>query len=55
MGGQQLVCPSCARAHPPEERFCADCGMPLVHAGGPQLPMAEPARDERPPRADLDG
>jgi hypothetical protein len=28
-----LVCPSCARSYPPEERFCADCGMPLVHAG----------------------
>lgn len=35
MGGDQraahaLVCPSCARHHPVEERFCSRCGMPLV-------------------------
>src|SRR3954447_3515620 len=28
-----LVCPSCATTHPPSERFCATCGMPLVFAG----------------------
>jgi hypothetical protein len=28
---EELVCPSCARAYPPSERFCAACGMPLVH------------------------
>jgi hypothetical protein len=28
-----LVCPSCATPHPLEERFCRDCGMPLVYAG----------------------
>jgi hypothetical protein len=28
-----LVCPSCARAHGDDERFCSDCGLPLVHAG----------------------
>ena len=33
---EQLVCPSCARVHPPHERFCADCGMPLVHAAREQ-------------------
>src|SRR5665213_3473146 len=27
-----LVCPGCAREHPSSERFCAACGMPLVHA-----------------------
>jgi Putative prokaryotic signal transducing protein/zinc-ribbon domain len=27
----RLVCPSCGRSHPPSERFCAACGMPLVH------------------------
>jgi hypothetical protein len=37
-----LVCPSCGREHAPDERFCRDCGMPLV-AGGEE----EPARDER--------
>jgi Putative prokaryotic signal transducing protein len=26
-----LVCPSCAREHPSNERFCKACGMPLVH------------------------
>jgi hypothetical protein len=28
-----LVCPSCGREHAASERFCASCGMPLVHAG----------------------
>jgi hypothetical protein len=30
-----LVCPSCAIPHPLEDRFCRDCGMPLVYAGVP--------------------
>jgi hypothetical protein len=30
-----LVCPACGREHPPEERFCVACGMPLVAEGGP--------------------
>ena len=29
-----LACPSCARRHGADERFCGNCGMPLVHAGG---------------------
>jgi hypothetical protein len=32
----------------PSERFCSDCGMPLVHAGGEH---DEPARDEAHERA----
>jgi hypothetical protein len=37
-----LACPRCAREHGPEERFCRDCGMPLVHAGGePAEPLSE--------------
>jgi len=28
-----LVCPSCAAAHESHERFCLDCGLPLVRAG----------------------
>jgi predicted amidophosphoribosyltransferase len=28
------VCPSCAAAHAPAERFCRDCGLPLVLAAG---------------------
>ena len=30
---EPLVCPSCATPHPLEERFCRECGMPLVYAG----------------------
>jgi hypothetical protein len=29
-----LVCPSCGAAHDADERFCRDCGSPLVHAPG---------------------
>jgi hypothetical protein len=28
-----LTCPRCALAHPISERFCRNCGMPLVYAG----------------------
>jgi Putative prokaryotic signal transducing protein len=42
MEADLLVCPTCARAHPPSERFCEACGMPLVHAA-----RAEPAASER--------
>jgi hypothetical protein len=28
-----LVCPRCATSYPLEERFCGECGMPLVYAG----------------------
>lgn len=28
-----LTCPRCARSHDGDERFCRDCGMPLVYAG----------------------
>jgi hypothetical protein len=41
MDGQQIICPSCKRSHPPEERFCADCGMPLVHQAGEQEPVSD--------------
>jgi hypothetical protein len=30
-----LVCPACGREHAGEERFCRDCGVPLVPEGGP--------------------
>ncbi len=42
-----LVCPSCTREHPDEERFCSACGLPLVPEGGP----AEAVLDERGERA----
>lgn len=32
-GAGSLVCPRCALAHPISERFCRNCGMPLVYAG----------------------
>ena len=32
-GGEPLVCPSCASTHALSERFCPNCGMPLVYAG----------------------
>ena len=28
-----LVCPRCAISYPLDERFCTNCGMPLVYAG----------------------
>jgi hypothetical protein len=40
---EPLVCPSCASTHPLDERFCPDCGMPLVYAGatGVDQPVTE--------------
>ncbi len=32
-----LACPSCGREHAPQERFCDDCGMPLVESGAKPL------------------
>jgi hypothetical protein len=32
-GDGPLVCPSCGADHPPGERFCASCEMPLVVPG----------------------
>jgi hypothetical protein len=38
----ELVCPSCGRRHDAGERFCASCGMPLVHGGGTnERPLTE--------------
>jgi hypothetical protein len=40
---EPLVCPSCASTHPPDERFCPECGMPLVYSGrtGVDEPVTE--------------
>jgi hypothetical protein len=35
---EQLVCPSCAKQHGPDERFCSNCGMPLVYEGEEEAP-----------------
>jgi hypothetical protein len=32
-GGAPLTCPRCALPHSIDERFCHNCGMPLVYAG----------------------
>jgi hypothetical protein len=37
-----LACPRCARKYPLDERFCSDCGMPLVYVGrGEEQPITE--------------
>jgi hypothetical protein len=48
-----LRCPACETPHPASERFCADCGLPLVHAPGTAVApkdsrLAERARKVRP-------
>jgi hypothetical protein len=47
-----LSCPRCALAHPIDERFCRNCGMPLVYAGTreeePITDAQERARKVRP-------
>src|SRR5829696_6481456 len=37
---QALVCTACATPHDAGERFCPDCGMPLVHS--PEAAAAAP-------------
>jgi hypothetical protein len=37
-----LACPRCARKYTLDERFCAECGMPLVYMGsGEEQPITE--------------
>src|SRR3954463_15056139 len=42
----ELVCPSCGQVHEGDERFCTNCGMPLVLKGNeePVSPARERAR-----------
>jgi hypothetical protein len=42
-GAESLACPRCARRYGLDERFCAQCGMPLVYAGPPSV--EEPLSD----------
>jgi zinc ribbon protein len=37
-----LICPRCGLDHPESERFCGNCGMPLVHS---ETPEEAPATD----------
>jgi hypothetical protein len=39
----ELVCPSCGQLHEGDERFCVNCGMPLVLEGGEEA--ASPERE----------
>ncbi|HXR13996.1 MAG TPA: zinc-ribbon domain-containing protein [Solirubrobacteraceae bacterium] len=43
--GAILVCPSCESEHGDDARFCSQCGMPLVRAGGGEARVNE--RQER--------
>ena len=51
-GAGPLTCPRCALAHGLDERFCRNCGMPLVYAGTreeePITDAHEKARKVRP-------
>jgi hypothetical protein len=47
MAEEALVCPACARAHPATERFCEECGTPLVHAAASEPRLSERRRRAR--------
>jgi hypothetical protein len=47
MPGEPLVCPSCASTHPLDERFCPDCGMPLVYSNAIRADQPVTAAHER--------
>jgi hypothetical protein len=56
---EPLICPSCASPHPLEDRFCRDCGMPLVYHGAregdqPVTALQERARKIKPQLAEGD-
>jgi hypothetical protein len=38
---ESLICSACATPHPITERFCPDCGLPLVYS--PEFAAAAPA------------
>jgi hypothetical protein len=39
--GAPLVCPTCSAPHEADERFCRECGMPLVLADQAAEPLSE--------------
>ena len=51
----ELVCPTCGLTHSGDERFCRDCGMPLIQSGDPEptTPERERARKIDPRYAPL--
>jgi hypothetical protein len=44
---EPLVCPTCATTHALDQRFCPDCGMPLVYAGLTGVDQTVTAAHER--------
>jgi hypothetical protein len=44
---EPLICPGCARTYPRDERFCSDCGMPLVYLPGAKHEASERQRKAR--------
>jgi hypothetical protein len=42
-----IICPMCGRGHPPSERFCERCGMPLVHPAESEHEASERQRRAR--------
>jgi hypothetical protein len=42
-----LICPGCARTYSGEDRFCEECGMPLVHVPGAESEASERQRTAR--------
>jgi hypothetical protein len=40
-----LVCPRCAATYPLDERFCPNCGMPLVYSGRAEQPPLTDAHE----------
>jgi hypothetical protein len=42
-----LLCPDCGRTYARSERFCDDCGMPLVHVPGSERDAGERRRRAR--------
>ena len=44
---EPLTCPRCASTYPVEERFCRECGMPLVYSGNDRVAKPITERQER--------
>src|SRR2546423_15381390 len=44
---EALACPRCARRYDLDQRFCEDCGMPLVYAGAATVEEPDSRAHER--------
>ena len=44
-GAAPLTCPRCALAHAADQRFCRNCGMPLVYVGAREEEAATDAHE----------